>query len=375
MAQNYLKIDQQDCLAPFDLENSPNAANMPEAVYEIIKEICNVGAYRRALLDSGIDMKAMPFSNLERGNLLKAREICEKLHDVLNELEGMNPRPYADKERQALQKAREKMWSLSSRFYEYVPHEEFRNKMVPPISTVALLEKKTQMITSLIEIELASKILLGAHKDSAEMNPYEYCYKALHIRLEVLDKNQGGEQQLIRNYCENTLPKREGRVAEILKVTHLKKSGEEEKKNDDQIDNRMLLFHGSQTTNFIGILKQGVKPVPIGADQAQAPLGRAAYFTDCLLKSVKDCRPRNQNANAMVHGIKYVAICEVSLGNTSTVNRPNPLLTEAPEDSQSVLGVGREGPELKKLVTLPDGGQVPCGKMQVFGQERANSSF
>jgi len=55
------------------------------------------------------------------------------------------------------------MWYLSSRFYEYIPHEEYRNKMVPPISTMDMLIQKSNMIQSLIEIEAASKILLGAH--------------------------------------------------------------------------------------------------------------------------------------------------------------------------------------------------------------------
>lgn len=55
------------------------------------------------------------------------------------------------------------MWYLSSRFYEFIPHEEFRNKMVPPISNLDFLQQKLVMINNLIEIEMASKILLGAH--------------------------------------------------------------------------------------------------------------------------------------------------------------------------------------------------------------------
>ena len=53
------------------------------------------------------------------------------------------------------------MWYLSSRFYEFVPHEEFRNKMVPPISNLNQLIQKSAMLQSLIQIEMASKILLG----------------------------------------------------------------------------------------------------------------------------------------------------------------------------------------------------------------------
>jgi hypothetical protein len=76
----------------------------------------------------------MPFSNLHRKNLYDALEVLQKLEKTLEKLATMNPRPYAENERNQLLVLREKMWFLSSRFYEQIPHEEFRNKMVPPIS-------------------------------------------------------------------------------------------------------------------------------------------------------------------------------------------------------------------------------------------------
>lgn len=95
----------------------------------------------------------------------------------------MNPRPYAENERNKLLATREKMWYLSSRFYEFIPHEEFRNKMVPPISTIDMLLQKSNMIQNLIEIEAASKILLGAHFKADEINPLEYCLRACGVRM------------------------------------------------------------------------------------------------------------------------------------------------------------------------------------------------
>ena len=73
-----------------------------------------------------------------------------KLQKTLEKLENMNPRPYSEKERNDLLSTREKMWYLSSRFYEQIPHEEFRNKMVPPISNINLLLEKSAMIQNLI---------------------------------------------------------------------------------------------------------------------------------------------------------------------------------------------------------------------------------
>lgn len=123
----------------------------------------------------------MPFSNLDRQNLYDALDVLQKLHKTLTKLEGMNPRPYAENERNKLLATREKMWFLSSRFYEFIPHEEFRNKMVPPISNIDMLLQKSGMIQNLIQIEAASKILLGAHFKADEINPLEYCARASGI--------------------------------------------------------------------------------------------------------------------------------------------------------------------------------------------------
>lgn len=130
----------------------------------------------------------------------------------------MNPRPYAEAERNKLLSLREKVWYLSSRFYEYIPHEEFRNKMVPPISNMNMVMEKSAMIQNLIQIEMASKILLGAlywaapiNMDMVEdafslkarMNPLEYCLRASGMDFEVLN-TEDPEYRLLREYVNNT---------------------------------------------------------------------------------------------------------------------------------------------------------------------------
>jgi hypothetical protein len=81
----------------------------------------------------------MPFSNLNRKNLYSALEILEKLQKTITKLEENNYNLYSEKDRDMVLGLREKMWYLSSRFYEIVPHEEFRNKMVPPINNSQML--------------------------------------------------------------------------------------------------------------------------------------------------------------------------------------------------------------------------------------------
>ena len=137
MRSNYVTIDHKNYLLPFDLSQAPKLTkNFSKEAAAVMREICDVDVYLKALSRSGIDPKAMPFSDLNRKNLYGALEVLEKLHKVLVKLSNMNPRPYAEKERTNLLVTREKMWYLSSRVYEYIPHTEFRNVMVPPISEI-----------------------------------------------------------------------------------------------------------------------------------------------------------------------------------------------------------------------------------------------
>jgi hypothetical protein len=195
-------------------------------------------------------MKAMSFSGIDRDNLYAAREVLQKLHKVLLELETKNARPQGDQERKELIQLREKLWYLSSRFYEYIPHEEFRNKLVPPIQTLQLWERKSDIISSLIDSEIASQIFLAAHNDAAEFNPIEYCYKAIGVKMSVLEK-EDPELKVLRDYCLNTIVRGNQaggvRVGTILKV--------QEKEERELGENRLLLFNGQKTTSYMGVLK------------------------------------------------------------------------------------------------------------------------
>ena len=75
--------------------------------------------------------------------------------------------------------------------------------MVPPISALNDLQLKLNMIQNLIQIEMASRIILGAHKQSIEINPLEYCHNAMGVKLEPLNQ-MTTEFEMIKNVCENT---------------------------------------------------------------------------------------------------------------------------------------------------------------------------
>ena len=96
MRSNYVTIDQENYLIPFTHDQVNQPCSLQKATIDIFNQICDVNTYLKALKSSGVDPKAMPFSQLNRKNLYDALEVLESLEKTLKKLETMNPRPYAE---------------------------------------------------------------------------------------------------------------------------------------------------------------------------------------------------------------------------------------------------------------------------------------
>lgn len=60
----------------------------------------------------------------------------------------------------------------------------------------------------------------------------------------------------------------------------------ENKKYREDLDNKVLLFHGSRISNFLGIMAQGLRVQPEGVRRHGNILGRGIYFADSISKSL-----------------------------------------------------------------------------------------
>jgi len=62
---------------------------------------------------------------------------------------------------------------------------------------------------------------------------------------------------------------------------------------DTSIGNNQLLWHGSRSTNFAGIIKNGLKIAPPEAPVTGYMFGKGVYFADCVSKSANYCHATN----------------------------------------------------------------------------------
>merc|ERR1712228_686323 len=120
------------------------------------------------------------------------------------------------------------------------------------------------------------------------------------------------------------------------------------------LPNRKLLWHGSRSTNFAGILSQGLRIAPPEAPVTGYMFGKGVYFADMASKSANYCNTTRSNNTGLM------LLCEVALGNMHELTAANHI-TKLPPGKHSCKGVGRTSPDPSLEKKLPDGVVVPLG--------------
>ena len=198
---NYITVNMKDYLQPFDYEKCPKS-RLPQSLYDLFQEISNVSMYQRAITQFGIDTDVLPFSGVNKQSLVEARQLLLDIGEIIREdIEVSKDGIKADFDK--LTALKEKISELSSRYYELIPLERYKNQIAPPINNQHSVKQQFDMLEQLTNIEFASKILLGALLRQKEINPIDYVYNAMNLQIEALD-NESPEYEVIRTYIDNT---------------------------------------------------------------------------------------------------------------------------------------------------------------------------
>ncbi|TQE00348.1 hypothetical protein C1H46_014075 [Malus baccata] len=220
------------------------------------------------------------------------------------------------------------------------------------------LSKSTILkVEALGEIEVATKLL----KDDTGMqgDPLYSCYRSLHCELTPVGADSH-EFDMIKKYMRNTHAKRHSTyTVDIVQIFRTSKEGEVERfRKFSGTKNRMLLWHGSRLTNWVGILSQGdplwfsfeswvgLRIAPPEAPETGHMFGKGVYFADMFSKSAKYCHA----SNGCTSGV--LLLCEVALGDMAELLTAN------------TKGVGGTAPDFSEAQLLDDGVVVPLGRQK-----------
>lgn len=312
-------------------------SQLAPALIELMKMLFNVETYRAAMMEFDINMSEMPLGKLSKNNIQKGFEALTEIQNLLNN------GAYDPSVKESL------IIDASNRFFTVIPS-------IHPhvIRDEDDFKSKVKMLEALQDIEIASR-LVGFDVDSDDS--LDEKYKKLRCDIAPLP-HDSEDYQLIEKYLHIThAPTHTDWSLELEEVFSLERAGEFDKFSSYQrkLNNRMLLWHGSRLTNFVGILSQGLRIAPPEAPATGYMFGKGIYFADLVSKSAQYCFTDKKNP------VGLMLLSEVALGEVYELKKAKGM-DKPPDGKQSTKGLGKTVPQESDFVKWRDDVTVPCGK-------------
>ncbi|KAG7568774.1 BRCT domain [Arabidopsis thaliana x Arabidopsis arenosa] len=313
------------------------SSNLAPPLIELMKMLFDVETYRSAMMEFEINMSEMPLGKLSKHNIQKGFEALTEIQKLLTE---SNPQPTI---KESL------LVDASNRFFTMIPsiHPHI-------IRDEDDFKSKVKMLEALQDIEIASR-LVGFDVDSTES--LDDKYKKLQCDISPLP-HDSEDYRLIEKYLNTThAPTHTEWSLELEEVFALEREGEFDKyaPHRDKLGNKMLLWHGSRLTNFVGILNQGLRIAPPEAPATGYMFGKGIYFADLVSKSAQYCYTCKKNP------VGLMLLSEVALGEIHELTKAK-YMDKPPKGKHSTKGLGKKVPQDSEFAKWRGDVTVPCGK-------------
>ncbi|KAJ0229909.1 hypothetical protein HA466_0311460 [Hirschfeldia incana] len=319
-------------------EVKPEESKLDPQVAKFISLICNVSMMAQQMMEIGYNAKELPLRKLSKSTISKGYEVLQRISEMIERYD------------------RARLEELSGEFYTVIPHDFGFKKMSQfVIDTPQKLKQKIEMVEALGEIELATKLL--PIDQGLQDDPLYYQYQQLNCGLTPVGADSE-EFSMVAKYMENTHAKaHSGYTVEIAQLFRASRAVETD--NFQQFSsskNRMLLWHGSRLTNWVGILSQGLRIAPPEAPVTGYRFGKGVYFADMFSKSANYCYANSGSTDGVL------LLCEVALGDVNELIYLDYEADNLPPGKLSTKGVGKTEPTPSEAKRLEDGVVVPLGK-------------
>ncbi|XP_054623017.1 poly [ADP-ribose] polymerase 2 isoform X2 [Dunckerocampus dactyliophorus] len=302
-------------------------------VQSLLELICDLKAMEEVVLEMKFDTRKAPLGKLTLEQISAGYTALKRIEACLKRKDG----------------GRE-LVEACNQFYTRIPHD-FGLKTPPLIRTEDELKHKIELLEALRDIQIAVKMVQSS--ENCDEHPLDRQYHSLNCQLYPLDP-LSQEYKVIEKYLQSTHASTHcDYTMSVLDIFTVDRDSERDHFLS-QIHNRMLLWHGSRLSNWVGILSQGLRVAPPEAPVTGYMFGKGIYFADMSSKSANYCFARNHNQ------VGLLLLCEVALGDCNELLDSNYNANNLPAGKHSTKGVGQTGPDPKNSVTL-NGVTVPMG--------------
>ncbi|XP_078440531.1 poly(ADP-ribose) polymerase 2 [Wolffia australiana] len=333
-----LDIDYGVKEMPRRKDSDDSESKLAPQLVALMKMLFDIETYRAAMMEFDINMSEMPLGKLSKENIQKGFEALTEIQNLLTNVQSVE-----------LSVKKSMIIDASNRFFTLIPSVHPR-----AIMDMDDFKAKVKMLEALQDIEIASR-LVGFDTDCSE--PLDEKYNKLHCNISPLD-HDCEDYKLVEKYlCNTHAPTHKDWELELEDVFALEREGEFDRyaSHRDRLQNKMLLWHGSRVTNFVGILSQGLRIAPPEAPVTGYMFGKGIYFADLVSKSAQYCFTDKKSP------VGLLLLSEVALGETHELKKAT-YVEQPPEGKMSTKGLGKTAPDKSEFVIWRDQVVVPCGK-------------
>ncbi|CAH9054994.1 unnamed protein product [Cuscuta europaea] len=320
------------------IKSQPRQTKLEPPIAKFISLICNVSMMKQQMMEIGYNADKLPLGKLSKSTISKGYNVLKRIAEVISNSN------------------RTMLENLSSEFYTVIPHDFGYKKMRDfTIDTPQKLKRKLEMVESLGLIEVATKLL--EDPTGLQDDPLYYHYQQLNCQMTPVEVGTK-EYLMVERYMKNTHANTHSNyTVDIINLFRVARNGEGERfQKFSNTRNRMLLWHGSRLSNWIGILSQGLRIAPPEAPVTGYMFGKGVYFADMFSKSANYCYPSSTSREGVL------LLCEVALGEMNELLTADYNADKLPNGKLSTKGVGSTAPDASEAFALEDGVVVPCGK-------------
>mmetsp|Transcript_7668 Transcript_7668/g.8851 ORF Transcript_7668/g.8851 Transcript_7668/m.8851 type:complete len:355 (+) Transcript_7668:1-1065(+) len=248
---------------------------------------------------------------------------------------------------------------LSSRFYTAIPHS-FGRRVPPVIDSQTSLQQRYDMCNILLDMFSQNEAIRKIEENQTTQKvpyPADSHYDSLNADMEHVDK-KSDEWKTILKYFDET--KNSGTLLDAWKV---ERKGERDRFSEfDKLDNRRLLWHGTNIGVVAPIITSGLRIMPHSGGR----VGSGIYLASMQQKSAQ---------YTSGYGSKFACmfLCEGALGKPHVIYQDDWTIKKPPTGFDSVLASGQVAPKVwkdldvdRKQVSVPQSKGEPQSSHSSF---------
>ncbi|KAK4185888.1 putative poly polymerase 2 [Podospora australis] len=314
---------------------TPPKCTLDPAVEKLMTLIFDQQLFANTMTALNYDANKLPLGKLSKATITRGFQALKDLSALIDDqsLAQNYDLPYA-----------EAVEHLSNTYYSLIPHAFGRNHP-PIIKDQPAVKQEITLLESLSDMKDAALIMKMDKVGDDDVHPIDRQYEGLKMEEMTPLDQKSQEYSHLADYLMNTRGATHGHHYQIENIFRIERQGEKDRFDNSKFgklnQNRRLLWHGSRTTNFGGILSQGLRIAPPEAPVNGYMFDKGIYLADMASKSANYCCSYQSNNTALL------LLCEAELGDPMQElvhSSYNAATTAKQQGMISTWGKGRTGP-------------------------------